>query len=149
MEARTSVRRRFGGCRASNPLDRYEDATPFPVQRLINNDWQWRRSEKSAVLCLRRNSLSRRIPQGMASQREVVRAAPSGPMRSQLWARCIPAIGIPASWPAEWIKAAPPTNEVSFQMPSRLCRGEARRCHPLPAACREVCPRCYCTGAPR
>lgn len=58
------MRRRFGGCRASNPLDRYEDATPFPVQRLINNDWQWRRSEKSAVLCLRRNSLSRRSHKG-------------------------------------------------------------------------------------
>lgn len=56
------MRRRFDSCRASNPLDRYKNATPFPVQRLINNDWQWRRSEKSAVLCLRRNSLSRRNP---------------------------------------------------------------------------------------
>ena len=149
MEARNSVRRRFGSCRASNPLDRYKNATPFPVQRLINNDWQWRRSEKSAVLCLRRNSLSRRNPtrDGIAA-RGRTRCA-QRPMRSQLWARCIPAISITASWPAEWIKAAPPTNEVSFQMPSRLCRGEARRCHPLPAACREVCPRCYCTGSPR
>jgi hypothetical protein len=46
------VRRRFGSCRASNPLDRYKDTTPFPVQRLINNDWQSRWCENSAVLCL-------------------------------------------------------------------------------------------------
>jgi len=116
MEAGTSVRRRSGSCRASNPLDRYKDTTPFPVQHLINNDWQSRRCEKSAGVVPADQTLwVAATPQAMASQHELVRGAPSGRSAVNRGSRCIPVSDSPASWSAEWIKAAPPPTRWAFK----------------------------------